>query len=677
MMLPHAHHPDRRDRADRRWAVREAVILLLALTCLCRTGRAQDEEEDWNAIAIQKVGGHLFVEGRHRRDDETRRGNSANEVETLLNEGIELNTRGYFYHPNLVDWLADLQFGGTHNWLELDSGSQDTSGILLGYNFNAFILKEKPLSGRVFARKNSQFIDRSFGRGIDLDSSSEGAEIRLAGRFPALFSYRHIAAREESEFRIDDQDSHLFRFNISDARDPAWLTELDYEHEDVEKTTHYLGAASFIQDYPDHRDELTIRNDWLFGTDEHPHRLTGRFRLLDRRGFYEDQLLSLEQYLELVHTPTFATFYSASGTLQETDVQEIREFLASAGFRKSFYESLRITGTVTGRHTGLRDGSDAVYGGILALDYTKETPIGQYSSGLALSRHYEHEESDAGQRRFDGSQITLTGTTFVALPQANVVPGSIIVTDVTRTILYIQGLDYELQTLGAVTEIRRLIGGTITDPQTVLVSFTAQAAFDAEFTTDRIEWSHRLDFKHLPAAVYFTYRRLEQQLESGDDPGNLDLSQSWLVGTEWDFWGFNIVGEHERRDERLTLSSTIDRARISYTNRISRDMVFTSGAHYQMLVFDDVPPTELDFVESYGVYANLTVKPLQNLLLRPYGDFNSSRGRQKDTRARLGAALQWHYGRMDVFVDGYYSVYEQSGSEGNTAYLGFKVRRNF
>lgn len=662
--------------------VRRLGTLLFVLSLLAApVARAQPQNVEIRPMAVTQMYGEWFIDGHHRRDNDERRGSNVRQVDTLLNEGVQLNTKGYFYHPNFIDFIAGLRLGGTQQWLEVEGADRDSSGMLLGYNLDAVILREKPTSGRVFASKSNRFIDRSFARAIEQDSQKEGFELRTRGPFPSLFHYAHATLREDSEQRTDDQESHLFRFRISDDRDRRRRTELTFEHEQVDRTTTFGGgAATTTTDLPDRRNELVLRNDWKLGDDELPHRLSGQFRFVDRQGFFNNEAMSLDQFLELTHSPTFSTFYRGLVSRNETEVQEVRELAGEAGFRKSIYDSLVITGRVDARDAQYDDGSESSYGGTLDLNYRKTTPIGIYSSGLSLSRHYETEQSDAGQRRIDAEQVLLTGVTFVSLRQPGVIAGSIIVTDVTRAVVYVQGVDFELQLLGQNTQIRRIDGGNIADPQAVLVSYTAITAIDAEFLTDQITWTHRINFAKLPGAVYFEYRRYEQELIGGDDPGNLDMSQSWLAGTEWNLAGFTLIGEHERREERISLSSSTSRARVSYSKRISPEIVASFGGHYQFLQYDDdgrLAEGEDDFIESHGLYANATTKLRDNLLLRLYGDYSNSRGRQENTRARVGGALQWHYGRMDVSIDSYYAVYEERLSEGDTLFLGFKLRRTF
>ncbi len=671
-------------RAIALFPLRCLALLALTLALLARPawGQFVYEEEQEDAIkplALKKYDGKFFLETRHRRDNETRNGSPINEVETDLREGVEFDLAGYAYHPNLLDWIANLQVGSTQNFLDINGGNRDSIGELLGFNFEGQVLKEKPVTGRITAGYSSNYVDRTFAQGIQRDAHHEGVELRSIGNWPFLFSYLHQTSTEENEARTDDETSHLFHFEISDARNPDRLTQLVLEREDVEKTTVFTSSGA-AQDFPDHRTDLTLRNDWLYGDEVNPIRLSGQLRFIDRAGFFNNQVFSFDQTLDITHDPTLSSFYNVNFSQSDTDSDSVRSFGGSAGVRKSIYDSLVITANLSALTTEFTGGSESTYGGDLVLDYTKETPLGTYTSSLSLGRDYETENSDTGLRRFDNNNLTLTGNTYVDLPQTNVVTGSVVVTDLTGVPL-IENVDYQLDTLGSVTRIRRLNGGAIADGDTVRVAFTSNIATDVQYTRDTLEWSHRFTFEEWPIAIYFTYRRFDEQVISGADPGNLDFSQSWLVGAEWNWQGFNLTGEHEVRESRLSLNTTRDLLRLSYSLRVSRNTVASAGGSYLMLRYTNLTPTvggnNADFVETYNAFANVTTKVTARLLLRGYADYAQSQGRQEDLRVRVGGGLQWHYGKMDVALDSYYTLYEQNSSEGDTIFINLKVTRHF
>jgi hypothetical protein len=348
--------------------------------------------------------------------------------------------------------------------------------------------------------------------------------------------------------------------------------------------------------------------------------------------------------------------------------------------RKKVYESLDILARIYGENEQYQDGDQLRYGGELDLDYRKNTPIGRYTSRLTVSREWESESSEAGLRRIVGEAVTLTGTTSVPLDQTLVITGSIVVFNLDRTKIFVEGADYIITTLGDTTEIARIDGGDIVDPQTVLVDYTATVARDSEFTTDEIRMRHRIDFDRWPAALYLEYRRRAETLTGGTNPGNLDIDQTWLFGAEVEVYALFLTGEYEMRDQQLSPPTRTIRGRVTYARRIY-NATFAAGAHYQHTDYLEAERFGLDadeeFLETHGAFANLSTKMGRHMLLRFNVEYNNTTGRQIDSRLRAGATMQWSYGKTDLLVEGYHAIYEQNETEGVTDYLRLTLRRTF
>jgi hypothetical protein len=653
-----------------------AVVLVIPMV-----SQAQNNTPIQN-VNITDIGGDVFILGHYRQDDETRGNTSTNETDFFIEEGVDLNLGGYFYHPNLVDWNASVRLGLTQQRIGINEDDFDSDGTILGYNFAGIVLKEKPVSLRLFASKSDEFINRSFARAVQVDQRVEGAELLTKGAFPMSFLFEHSVDKEESDLRVDDEERSYFRYFVSDERDENYYTSLTYEHEDVEHTSDFLvpGGDVIRQDLPDQRDEVNVLNRYRFGDAANPHRLDGHFRAMQRTGFFENEIFLLDERLELAHTPTFSTFYQGIASIDDTDTQSDRSIFGELGFHKKVYESLDIVGRTIALDRQLDDGSEHSIGGFLDLDYNKNTPIGVYHSAMNIGREYQQEQFEGGQQSIRDEAITLVGVTPVFLREPNVLPGSITVTDSNNVITYVQGIDYFLQQIGTFTQVSRIPSGTIISGQTVLVDYTADAARDADFHTDLFNWSHRIDFDQIPIAIFGSYRLRDEVLDSGDDPGNLDREEVYLVGADLLLDPVTLTGEYEIRNERLFPSSTAYRFRGDLIQAMEGYSV-GAGAHYENRQYQDAQSFGFDpgeeFLETYGAFANAATKLNRNLLLRLDGSYLKTRGRENTELAAIGASAVWSYGNMELSIGASYEIFEQEGDEGDSILLNFAVRRSF
>ncbi len=633
---------------------------------------------------ITDIGAEVFIEGEYDSEETTTtRGAKSEEKGLVLREGIDTDLAGFIYDPRLLLWTAGLGFSFAQERTEINGVDRDSDGTLNNYDISALILKEKPVALRLWASQTENLLDRDLTRRTELRTESEGVQVFTKGRFPASLMLEHTEIHEESEFRTNDTESDLLRFDIADRRDRNWLTEFTFEREDTERVATFGRPETGLTTttLPEKRKEATVNNSWKFGRLPWEAELTGRMNYRDQEGFFNQRTITGEQHLELAHTDTFGTFYDLSYLKDETDVQDDEVIRAEVGARKSIYSSLDITGRLTRRNSDYTTGSSDLAGWFLALAYRKSTPIGHLTSDLLLGRTREEEESSTGTRLITDEPHVLVGFDFVALDERDVVPGSMIVTNVAETILYIRGFDYSVRTTGAVTEIARLISGDIASGQTVLVDYVVAVPTDATIATDLLAWNTAIDLKSLPLVIYYRRREREESLDSGTDPGNLEDETVNVIGMEATIGNVVASLEHEDHDRQLSPPTVADRFRVDYRRRLGRDVSLGLNGYAESMDFKDADEFGLgeggDHQETYVAGASLTARLRSNLLLSFNGEAHRSEGREQRESFGLGVILQGRYREIDFTVEMRHDEIQQESNETNRNVLRFSVRRLF
>ncbi len=657
------------------------VLVLLMFPSITAHAQSTAPIQPMNITGFE---GDLLFTGHYRIDEETSgNGQVTEEKDIFFREELGLRSSGYFYHPNLVDWSAGLRLGLTQQRIDINNESYDSDGDIFGYNLNALFLKEKPVSVRAYARKTDDFIDRSFARQIELKTRVEGAEVYIKGQTPITLLFEQSDIYEESDIRTDDETSDLFRFQMIDARNPDLFSELVYEHEDVDKTATFFldGEPPVIQDLPDRRDEVRLTNRWRFPDGDLTHSLYGHLRLLRRRGAFNNDLASFNQRLDLQHSDTLTTFYRIQALTDDTDTQKEDLLEGEVGFIKQYYQSLSVTGRVFATDNKFDSSEEQSYGTFFDFDYRKNTPVGRYNASLGVGTDFQDQSSDSGFRSIRDEAVVLAGVTPQQLSEPNVVPGSVVVTDVNNAVTFIEGVDYTLQQFGQFTEIVRLVTGSIVDGQLVLVDYEVEAAENANIQTNRIHLRQRLQIQDTPFALLTEYRLRDEKLLSGDDPGNLDRQEIIMFGLEYHEDPFTIVGEYEQRDQRLSPSSVSYLVRGTYDQVFNDTMTTTIGADYENLDYTDAEDFDLepgrDFLDRYGVFAHTTVKLRRDLLTRFEASYNDMKGRDNNKLARIGASLNYRRGNLNFTISGYHEEYEQEDETGDNDVIRFTLRRSF
>lgn len=657
--------------------------------CLASTSAA------WAAKAPEPVrpkpfgwldfGGEFYAKGQWDSDQRETGSLKTDEQQTLLREGVQIHTRGFAYHPNLLDWRLFMDVAAVQE-SQVRSGQETrTMGTLTAYDLSGIFLREKFVSVNFTASRSDDLRDRDFGQSIRAIRDRLGGGVNTKGKFPASLQVEHSTRTQQGDTRSTDATTDKAKFKISDRRNVNWLTDLTFEREDTRETSTFqsvAGGAPLTDEFPIMRDELNITNVYKFGSGKEKHLLNGRIRWLDRTGSYVNSLLSAEQALELNHSKTFSTFYSAGYFTEETVGQTQDSISASAGLRKKFFESLEVGLQGNIRDTRYSDGYEKYNRIAASADYTKKTPIGLFTSSLQVSRENDDHGSDSGLFNVRNESVTLTDLTPKQLLRANIVPGSITVTDANDVVPYFEGLDYELQSNGAFTQIvRKLPGTNITSGQTVHVSYAVQVARQSTIATDRVDWLNRLALKKVPVDIYCRYRSRQDTLTGGQDPNNLEDETTIMVGAEFRKAGLRIAVEHERSDRVLSPPSVVNLVRAGYDRPLSRTVNLHLDAHYRRTQYDNAEQFGLgpgqDALDEIGANAQLTARLSRNVLVRLMTEYSEYTGRENHSLFRNSAELEWRQGKLTFTLKARHEMFTQEESTGQGSTVTFNLKREF
>ena len=218
-------------------------------------------------------------------------------------------------------------------------------------------------------------------------------------------------------------------------------------------------------------------------------------------------------------------------------------------------------------------------------------------------------------------------------------------------------------------------------PDDVLVSYRVQASRNARFQTRTFYWSGRLRLKALPIALYAIHDLQDQELQGGEDPGNLEERITRLAGVEVVYKGLTLSIEREQRDQELSPPWIANRANLTYLRRLRRNVDLSLNATAECLDFREAAEFGLaggeDFEDTLAASARITTKLRRNMLLRLNVGHARTRGRVDNRLANLGLSLDWRYGDIDFSVEAQHNIFDRETTDGDKTVLLFSIRRRF
>lgn len=669
--------------------------VMTGLACILALGppwaRAEDAPAAKEPPPIAKayyVDADVFLTGHFVWERQKTPGVSFRERWSLFEEGANLHSKGYFIDPNIMEWKMDLLLGAGQEHFSsnetIDEGEHNAA--IGGYSISGLFYKNGPVSMRAFAEDNTSNRDRDFARSIRYREARQGAEVTTRGDFPVSMLVEWIQVTETSDLREVNSHTGHYRASVTDARNPDWLTQLTFDHRDQDMTAEYTPMATgqeMKQDLPDRSNEAVLSNNWRFGPGDDKSSLVGQARILDRDGAFNNDIVSFQERLELVHDKTLRSFYQGSWERNKTDFDTQTTTYGETGLTKRFFDNLTVTGRLSDIDQQYDTGSENILRGAVRMDYFRHLPFGLYTTSVDLALERRREENPIGLRIINREVVNLPGNyAWVRLSHPNVL-GTLTVEDSVTLALYTEGVQYEVRTTGAFTEIRRmpLSGDPIPDDRPVFVTYRARVGRNDVVRRGEVLWTNRLQLEKLPLAFYANAGRREETLVSGDNPGDLDSQRSFLVGAEFDHAGFLVAFEHEVRGQQLTPDWHANRLRAGYRTALARNVDFAVMGLVERLTYVDGQDYDLgpnqDHLDTLGGTVTLSSRLNNHTTLRFSTDARRTEGRETLSLIRNALGICWEYDKLDFSLEARYDWLDQDYTNGDSVGLMFNLRRRF
>ncbi|MDM8008774.1 MAG: hypothetical protein QUV05_21765 [Phycisphaerae bacterium] len=472
-----------------------------------------------------------------------------------LYELVGTGLAGHIYDPNLLDYRATLEFGlsQTRFTEEVDGVSREESrsdGFLHEYDVSVDILKTKPVSFSVYARRSDDRLPRRFLPSLhEIGTSAGVSSLIMAGPTTTELGLEWSdVKRRGNRDRLDDEELEVSRFYL----DHTWAISenqklrIQYDHDREE--SNYQGSP---YDYDTRRDEFRVTHELAFGA-AGQHRLDALLRYSNEDGDLARDEVEFLPRLTLAHSDKLRTVYRYSLYRLQQDALDITQhkFDVEALYRPR--EDLRVTLDGFGLYEAAEDDVDTVeYGGGFDVNYVRSTSSGELTINLASAFERTEVHGDAGRRYVRSEGHALGGSRPVYLRERGIVPGSILAHNERRTRYYVPGIDYLAIDLGGRTRVERIPTGRIAEDE--VVYFDYQYIIPAEASLNEFRNSflieHAFNFGLTP---YYALESRCEDVNAGEaTPWQRQNSHRHRLGTRFDRDRWSVGAEYELFDDSI------------------------------------------------------------------------------------------------------------------------------
>ncbi len=515
----------------------------------------------------------------YQEKDENRSGpgiEPRNEQTDTFWQRLELESRGWLYHPDLLLF----SFGLEPQWKQRDTEASDTffrgdNDKFLGYYLDADVLRQKLHSFKLFLRQSRN----EFNSTLSPDNITETDISRVVwiinnNLFPTTVTLEKNDTKFEDFFSTRD-DSNIFRLESKYSSDTHQINLL----------SEYVDQLRVIdvQRIDVERSLVNMNSNYAFSDSV---RLTSTIFNLDSRSDVSDSKSFLwSEKLMLQHRPNLRSEYTARFDSRENNSFRSDTRFLSGALEHLLYENLTTRFELLSSNDDFDNGEIDVTEADLDFRYRRKIPAGMLTITSGYAYRVEDNEIDAASSQVLNERHTLNGITQEFLDRTSIDLDSIIVTDITKTTTYIEGIDYVLSVVGDSVAIERGTFGGIADGETVLVDyvFSTQSPFKADRRSARFGVNLNL-WRIL--GFHYNYSRVKEELISGIRPSDLSNDRVQRIGASLRWRWSTTTADYELRD---TVRTPLIRRQIqqAFAFRVSRSLSFGASARYADTDFRD------------------------------------------------------------------------------------------
>ena len=651
--------------------------LLAPIGCQSAGGRGPAPR----ALHLADMQGYLEFVARDRNNTQNSKTGAANRRldETIIEESIQLETDGYVYHPNFLEFTLGGLFGlfQQRNRDVIDDRDRlfTENGDICEFNFDGHFFKKKPYPGSVYTRRYRSIDPRPFQASLETTTTAYGLNWQyVSAKFPTSlqFSYTNVDLDSLDPQEADGLQRDAFlRFETGYRISENNELSLKYEHRETKQ-------EPFTLDYDS--DDVTLSHDYRFG-DRMQYSLESELNYFDQRGTFRILRKRWRETFRVDHTETLRSWFRLELLDRTQSVQpgvpplEETSYYLSGTLEHELYESLFSEFFAFGQRQEFGSGLEIDrWGAQASFNYRKRNPWGRLVMNY-LAR-FQQEDREGGEQPV---QIVDEVRTFndpdpVVLANETILRNSVRITVEQRTTLYQEGSDYRVVTFPDRIEIERVPTGRIQDGETVLIdyAFVLGSDFDLDTYVQNFGVRQEFDFGLSP---YYRLRWQDQDITPEDARGAIaeDIT-SHLVGAEFERAGLRFLAEYEDFDSNITPFIAV-RLGTDYTRRFEFGATGTLKARWTQMEYRQPDRTRRFFtIEGrwrHAVTQHLTVESA--LMFRRERDtFGGA-----DEGVDFDLSLEWMIRQTEVRLTYEYSEFDDDFSDNEYSRLYVQVRRSF
>lgn len=421
----------------------------------------------WNQGPLN---GEISLRGNYR-DQKTLLGElEEDQQSSYFTGGIRLNTSAYIWKPDILKLYAGGEFNPElrdEKYLIVPDRAEVRT--LSKLDLRATLFNNKAVNLNSYLNLNKSYFNRENLTNIRSDNRLWGGLMGINNKIlPATISFRNVSWKQnETEtgrnFTMDQQN---FETRFTRSFSSFDRTELRFSFDD------YRYNYDLLNETVNQVKRMNFTNSVWFDKN-HNYSLNSSLVYHDQAGTYDFRRIEAIERINFRMRPNLR-LSSGYNYFNLTDIyQETSSHRGEISLNHQLFESLYTT-----LFTDISAVNHSLYNetnlkGGIDLRYTKKISTSRLNLSYKYWGQNSNMESMPTTVRIVNEQHTIIDGFVTILNRPYIEEGSIIIRDITGTILYQENLDYLLTARGDFTEITRIPGGQIADGDDILAEYNA------------------------------------------------------------------------------------------------------------------------------------------------------------------------------------------------------------
>lgn len=542
---------------------------------------------------LQSLSGSVLLESYYRIQETLLKNNfNENQKSSIISGKLALNTNSYILHPNFLLMDLNLEYSPgaqRDNFLVIPDRSETRAMERINYVSTFF--NGKPLSLSFFTNYTHNFINREYTSNVEIFHNNIGGSLFFRNQVVPISFNINKDKWEQNEIQSGRKFStkkNLLSLNLQKSITKYDRHRFKYSFED--NSRDYNKAAKTKTKIS----SFNLKNDLYFNTD-HSSSFRSNILLDNREGNFNSDRLQFNENL-IIGLPSDFGFVSNYRHVNYKQTRlDYKQNNINAKLNHKLYSSIQTSLNFEYNDLDHSSYHEFYSNKGFSINYRKKIPTGTLSLSYDYNLREETRNSDPEILSVVDEQIKLDDSPPILLGNPYVLINTIVVTNLSKTIIYEENIDYIIIQQGIFSEIQRLTGGQIQNGEEVLVNYTTEKPISYDFNTVNTSYgtyitlfnnlvelyarAYSQDFNDIGINETKIFKNINRQTY-----GTKLIYRFATAGYEYNDYKSNII---PYRSEKffLNLSTTIYRSKIILSGR-RREHILTDTNEKQ--IFSDI-----------------------------------------------------------------------------------------